>query len=443
MDSEKEARFKARLQAEKEAKFRARAQEESRMVHKSPLERLKEGTQFDPQARKQAAEQAAVGGRNLGLMARGAVKGLVGAAEQFIPPIYSTPGGLGKRLVEGIGPAAEKGMTKVGLPEPETTAEKVLTGASELIPGLAGGLRGAARPVPLRGAALAKSAHNAIIDAAKQEGYLLPGQTTLSKIGQFIGGKTPTKSAMIIRNQEVTNKIARREAGLAEDMPITEENLAAARKTIAQPYEDLRQMDPEAGRLWDKVRQVRVDARNQWKFYNSFGSRGYADPRVKARAQSLDDRAEALEDQIDRIAIKNFAPEALTNLREARIKLAKNYQVDKANTPGGDVDAKVIARDKGYKTDGLKLISDFEIERRPHFGVEMGLHQDVHFGGGIGLHHIGLGGWSRGIPLAGPVGRELAMSKLGQGGPTKQPTLRDMNPSLLFGPGLGLKPEQE
>jgi hypothetical protein len=377
-----------------------------------------------------------------GLMGRGAIRGIAGSVEQFIPPIYP-PGGVGRKVIGAIDPAIERGLTRAGLPEPETTGEKVLTGASELLPGLIGGrgVRSAPRTMPLEGKALADSAHNAIINAAKSEGYVLPGQTTLAKVGQLIAGKTPTKSGMIIRNQEVTNKIARREAGLAEDIPITDENLAAARTKLAQPYRDLEKMAPTAGRLWKQVQQTRADAKAQWQFYNRS-----ANPEVRAKAQALDARAESLEDKIDDIAKINLKPDALDRLRQARTELAKNFIVDRANTPGGDVDARSVYRDskRTRMTGGLKTIADFEIERRPAFGVEMGLEPELHMGGGVGLHHIGLGGWSRGVPFMGPVGRGLAMSKLGQGKPSPTfTTLRDINPSLLLVPGLGLRAPAE
>lgn len=409
-------------------------------------------------------------GHYAGLIGRGAIKGIVGSAEQLIPPIYP-PGSVGRGLVEKIDPSVEKGMTAVGLPEPQTTPEKIVTGASELLPGLVGGkgIRGKPRPIPMEGEALRNSARNAIIDAAKDEGYVLPGQTTLASIGQMIAGKTPTKAAMAIRNQEVTNKIARREAGLAEDIPITDQNLAAAREKMSGPYNEVAEVSPKAKSALKSLKQTRVDARNQWRFYNSFGSQGYANPAVKKAAESLDRKADFYESIIENEAVKiaqeqmklakprgaggrfispmeegrKLGQSLVEDLREARTKLAKNYQVDRANTPGGNIDAKSIAREKGMKTGGLKLISDFEIERRPAFGVEMDLEPQLHMGGGIGLHHLGLGAWSRGIPLVGPAGRAMAMSKLGQGGRTRT-SLRDINPALLMAPGLGLRmPEQE
>jgi len=225
--------------------------------------------------------------------------------------------------------------------------------------------------------------HDAIINNAKSEGYVVPPTDSLmGKAAIEVGGKGGTKAAMEIRNQEVTNKIARREAGLRENEPITESNLAAARDTLAQPYRDLAQMSPAAGQLWDEVRQVRSDAKLQWKHYNRS-----QDPSAMKAAQQLDQRAQQLEQQIDGIAQLNFTPDALQNLRNARTELAKNFMVDRANTPGGNVDAKQIYRDYkarsgGGITGGLKTIAEFEVERRPHFGVDMAELSDIHTGGG-------------------------------------------------------------
>lgn len=426
--------------------------------------------EFRRRAEQEAAARKSAGPSTLdtvkgyaSAVGRGAIKGVVGAAEQFIPPIYPR-GTVGSKLVSEIDPTVEKGLNAMGLPQPETTGQKVVEGLSEFLPGMVTGrnFAGKLKTIPKTPEQLQNAARDAIVEAAKAEGYKLPGQNMFGDLGQMIAGRDVARTGMKVENQKVTNKIARREAGLGENESITDENLAAARERMMGPYNEVAAVSPEAKSALESMKQARTDARNQWRFYNSFGSSGYANPEVLAKAKAFDRLADFHEGIIEREAIRvateqmqlakprgpggrflspaqegqKLGESLMADFQQARTNLAKNYAVDRANTPGGNVDAAAIARDKGKKSDGLKLISDFEQVRKPYF-EEINLTPEVHIGTGFGIgHHAGLGLWARGL---GTVGNAMSMSKLGQASNPQRNAMRDLNPSLLFGPGLGLQ----
>jgi hypothetical protein len=427
----------------------------NRLSEEEELELLELEKEHASQEPKRRSPMEMVG-RQVGLTARAGIEGLASVPLAITDAPVTVKRAFGMPSGKKGSEVLSEGLTKLGLPEAETGTERVVqdiaggmagtAGAAKGLTkgavrlsdlargggagGTAGGLREAGAPEwlgTLAGTAVGMTpgkvglkppkpenvAHDTIIKNARAEGYKLPPESMTGKGLTMVAGKGPVKAALTMENQTVTNKIARRESGLGPAEPITDENLAAARTELAQPYRDLEKMAPAAGKLWKEVQQTRADAKEQWQFYNRLPN-----PEVKAKAQALDRRAEVLEGQIDDIAKLNFKPEALANLRKARRELAKNFTVDRANTPGGDVDAKAIYRDskKSKMTGGLKTIADFEVERRPHFGVEMALEPDMHVGGGLGLHHLGAWGYlGAGIPGVRGFARQLALSKLGQG----------------------------
>lgn len=393
-------------------------------------------------------------GRQIGLTARMGIEGAASLPLAITDAPVTIKRALGFQSGKKASEVLSESLSKIGLPEPETGTERVVqdiggglagtVGAAKTLTkgavrlsdlfrgggagGTAGVLSEAGYPNigTLAGTAVGMTpgkvglkppkpenvAHDEVIGRARAEGYKLPPENTIGKGLTMIAGKTPVRAALTLENQTVTNKIARREAGLGPAEPITDETLAAARYDLAKPYRDLEAMAPAAGRLWKEVQQTRFDAKEQWNYANRSGN-----PEEKAKARALDAKALDLEGQIDDIAQLNFKPEQLAQLRKARMELAKNFTVDRANDAAGNVDPKKIYREsqRSKMSGGLKTIADFEIARRPHFGEEMDLEPEAHIGGGIGLHHLGVGGYFRGIPFAGPMARQLALSKLGQG----------------------------
>lgn len=202
----------------------------------------------------------------------------------------------------------------------------------------------------------------ATLEAAMAEGYRVPpsaaGGGFLTKRLESVGGKAAIGQEAAIRNQQVTNKIAAQEAGLAEGEPISEASLSAAREKLSAPYKQIAAIDPEAKATLEELKNTRFEAQTYWKHYNVS-----ADPKSLKEAKRLDAKADNLETYIDDIAKNSGQLDLVENLRQARKALAKNFSVEKAlNVGSGDVDAKVFGRmlDKGAPlSGGLQTIGRF------------------------------------------------------------------------------------
>lgn len=254
--------------------------------------------------------------------------------------------------------------------------------------------------------------------ATRAAGYKLPPSrinpnSFINDTLETIGGKKELNRDVSKYNQEVTQGKARREAGLAPDEAINLDTLAAARDTAAAPYREVApavrgapysdlntsppttrtpgmkvtdefrtrvgervadltsklaedpetfhalqpsldllksavkrgEMNPE--HVVDRITQLRADAKKQFESKN---------PSTVESARTrieLADNIEALVEQ----NLKDKGGEhsaALKNFREARTKIAKTYDVEKATLATGEVYADAIAksRSKGTKISG-------------------------------------------------------------------------------------------
>lgn len=298
----------------------------------------------------------------------------------------------------------------------------------------------------LAGAASRNSVRDATLKAAQAEGYVLPPSIVdagmANKALESIGGKAATGQEAAIRNQQITNTIARREAGLAENDPISERTLEAARNVIAAPYREVAALSPRAITALEEMKAARNEAKLHWREYN-------VSQKVSAlkEAQRLDLKAKAYERLIDSEAMKVGRADLLPALKNARVALAKNYDIEKAlNIGNGNVDAHVIGRmlDKRGEdalSGGLLTIGKFS-EAFPHFareasgvpspgvsklapyaGVALGA-----IGGGASEYTTGTpyGAVAAALPLLSGPARSLALSKM-------------MRPRPSYNPGKSLR----
>ena len=308
-----------------------------------------------------------------------------------------------------------------------------------------------------------EAAQNAPKDSAwreaAKEGYVVPPtkieKTAVRKGLESLGGKAAISQEAAQRNQIVTNKIARREAGIGENDPITPSTLEAARDVMAAPYKEVSKLSPTAASAWQEARQARANAKAHWKHYNRS-----SDPAVMEKARQFDAEAKFYEDLVDQEATNLNRPDLLAALRDARQKLAKNYDVERAlNVSTGEVDAKVLGRmyekDKGKRmTGGLATIGKFANQ----FGLEARRGSTVPSPGVSALNideavALGaIGGWhAAGLPLLRGPARGRALSKTMQKGREYQPgmavRLSEMatrNPyAFAVAPSLGLRREEE
>lgn len=199
-------------------------------------------------------------------------------------------------------------------------------------------------------------------EAARNEGYVVPPTAIkpgpVSSVVESVGGKAAVGQQAAIRNQEITNKIARREAGLKEDEPLTSENLEVVRDKLSQPYRDVAKASPVAAKALEDLQAARAESKAQWNYWNKSGT-----PEALKAANAADAQARSFESVIDAEAKKTGDAGLLPRLREARVAIAKNGMVDRAlNDAVGNVDAGFIGRQykKGVPlTDGLETIGKF------------------------------------------------------------------------------------
>jgi hypothetical protein len=182
-------------------------------------------------------------------------------------------------------------------------------------------------------------------ERAKAEGYVVPSSeiapSTVGKIAETVGGKAAVKQEAIVRNQQITDKIARREAGLGPDEQIDESTLEAARKKMAAPYDELASVSPRAAAALEKFKQAKFNAKEQWSFYNRTGN-----PDARKLAESFDKEADTADKLMTMHAKRAGKPDLVDRIAVARKQLAKNYEVERAlNVGTGSVDAQYFARE--------------------------------------------------------------------------------------------------
>ena len=262
----------------------------------------------------------------------------------------------------------------------------------------------------------------------------LKGAGAVEKGIESIGGKADVAREMSARNREAVQVIARREAGIPENQPLTEETLAQARNRIAQPYRQISSLSPQAAKALEKLKQVRQEAKVYHRHYDMQG-----DPKSLKEAQRLDDKAEALENRISKIA-GDLAPDLLPALKQARTQIAKNYDIEKAlNVGTGEIDARKIGRlidKRGVQgvTGELGTVGKFaqaypdfvqpkasatDVSALRPYASLLGLSLGAGAGGyELGKHYTGTnyGYVMAALPFLSPAARSLALSKLMQSG---------------------------
>lgn len=339
-----------------------------------------------------------------GVRGAGALTGTARVAEPLAQAIASggmraggVPGaaGLATRAAGG----AISGGAMAGLVDPSSAGTGALIGAAtpvavqgagSVMKAIGGPVRGPAAPAGIQQAA----------QAAQQAGYVIPPTqvrpTMANRIMEGTAGKISTAQNASARNQEVTNKLARKALGLADDAQLSPETLDVLRKDAGKAYQALRSLGdvvPDAayqkelgniastytgaakgfpGLADDAVGDL-VSALNVPKF--NAGSavdaltvlRDRADAAFikgdKGVAKATKQAAGALENLLERHAQSSGSPDALKALREARQLIAKTYSVEKALNPAtGTVSAQKLASQlhRGKPLSGeLKQVAEF------------------------------------------------------------------------------------
>lgn len=319
----------------------------------------------------------------------------------------------------------------------------------------------------MRGPSLAKQeSRNAVRDATLKEGqdsgYVVPPSATgqggvlgwLNRRLESISGKAAVGQEAAVRNQQKTNDLARKAVDLPEDTAISVQALEGQREKFAAPYREVAKLDPAAAKALDDLKQARFDANANYRFYESIPN-----PETLAKAKEFQAKADALEKFIQGIAQSAGKPDLVQELRDARQKIAKTYDVERAlNVATGDVSARTLGSmvDKGKPlSGGLGTAGKFqqafpsymrEGENVPTPGVSKSE--------AIVSALMGLGGYQAlgpygaalaALPFASGPARSLVLSKPYQSlmQPSYQPALTPApNPQLLYQLGILAQPQK-
>lgn len=209
-----------------------------------------------------------------------------------------------------------------------------------------------------------KAMRDSALRQGREAGYVVPPSEVtpsfLTNRLESLGGKAAIKQESAIRNQDVTNRLAREALGLPDDAPISIGSLEGLRKNAGKSYADVASLSDDAKVSLEALKQARNDSQAWFKAYNRSAS-----PDDLAKAKAARDLADQLEEKLRNVATTAGRDDLLPSLVKARKDIAKTYTVERAlNSATGDVSAPVIGRlyDKGgnkYLSDGLDTIGMF------------------------------------------------------------------------------------
>ena len=242
------------------------------------------------------------------------------------------------------------------------------------------------------------------IKESMRSGYVIPpGEISPSAknvLLESIAGKTALEQVASVKNQKVTNKLARQAVGIAKDAPLTAETMQNIRKAEYQkgyaPLRDIGQIGADVNYMLDLNKVMKKSSAAGRSFpgadsdevrklvstysVNNFDSGDALDAIKLLREQSSDsfrkgetglaraqkDVANALERQIERHLVDAGDPDALeklSNFKSSRQRMAISHVVEDAINKGeGTIDAKELAkmyRKDKYLSGELETIAKF------------------------------------------------------------------------------------
>jgi len=293
------------------------------------------------------------------------------------------------------------------------------------------------------------------ITRARELGYVIPptqaNPSMFNRIMEGVAGKITTAQNASARNQEITNKLAAKSLGLAEDTAITPQVLADLRTTagnaytnlglagqvitdksyidalddIAKPFvvaakgfpdappspvinlvQSLKSPSFDATAAIEKVKQLRTAADDAFRSGNT------------DIARASKSAATAIENALEGHLSKTGQGDLLSKFKDARQLIAKTYSIEKAANPAtGTIDAKKLAaqlqRGKPLSAE-LKDIAQFsqsfpKASQTPEaMGSLTQLNPLDYFAGFVG--GVSTGGPGAGAILARPAMRVAALS---------------------------------
>ncbi len=289
-----------------------------------------------------------------------------------------------------------------------------------------------------------QSVKDASLNEGRSAGYVVPPENSILR---GVAGKSALRQEAIVRNQEVTNSLARKAVELPDQSPITPGILESQREKFAAPYreiaalaEDHPLLQPPFKNAADTLRDLRTARADATKWYQFADRSGH--PIALKRAEGYATKADLLENSLEQTATALGKPELVQAMREARQKIAKTYDVERALNKGdGNIDAHVIGNmfDNNKPLSGeLATIGKFDQAFRRYTtessriespgGTSLPVHSSA-LGAAVGG---GAGWFPAGVALAGGPTRSLLLSDFYQTPKTYGPSLMEQLASGYF-----------
>lgn len=291
--------------------------------------------------------------------------------------------------------AGKQGLTNVAAKQAQVAVdEKRMLTPEEAAMAAGGGVAGVLGMKALDkgvrvAAATTKTIQNAVRDrtwaAAQAAGYVIPpshiNPSPINKILESVAGKADTAQETVIRNQAITNSLAKKAIGLPSNDPIIEETLASVRERAAQPYREVAALDggtenytkavgysttqetrklQGGAELVDELSKTRFQAIEKMK-----DGQANRNSSAMQEGRELMAKAHELEGKIQQLAVKHGRPDLVPKLKQARIDIAKVHDIEMAlHTQSGNIAAGVLGRAEGigkkqFYTTETGTISDF------------------------------------------------------------------------------------
>lgn len=309
-----------------------------------------------------AATRGAVGAGSFAGAARELAPAASGAARGVYESLAANPG---LQLASGASAGASG----------EVARQEGVGPLGQTVASVAGGLAPAVASTARQSLFPAKVAASSIADdtakAAREAGFTIPPVQTnpslLNRTLEGFSGKISTAQASAVKNQEVTNRLARQAIGLADDIPITPDALSAVRAEAGKAYEAVKQAAPiiNADKAYLKTigdlqkgasgnAFKTLDNKTVQELASDFGKTGFSgdeaveaakqlrfegkantislDPKIKAQGKAQLKIADALENLIDR-NLQQQQPGLVDAYRAARTQIAKTYTIEGALNP--------------------------------------------------------------------------------------------------------------
>lgn len=270
------------------------------------------------------------------------------------------------------------------------------------------------------------SVRDATLKEAQDAGYTVPrslyAPTFSSNRLESLAGKAATKQQAASDNQQITNSLARKALGMADDTPVSISGLEKSREIAAAPYREIASISAQAKADLEALKQARNDSQGWFNAYNRSAS-----PADLAKAKEMSATANQLEQSLETHAANAGRSDLLPALADARKQIAKTYTVQRAlNDATGDIAAPVIGRlfAKGKPlSDGLDTIGKFstafpQVSRSgvsvPTAGISKSeaLASALMGMGGAAMTGNPMGTAAALLPLASHPARSLALSKM-------------------------------